>query len=119
MLFNTLRAAVRVDARAPLRRFSCATPAFNVTAGSKVWASAADAVRDMRSGSTVLVGGFGLCGTPETLIRAASEHPDLRDLAVVSNNMGTPGKALGESALTRNARRSAQGFQGVLLVCRW
>lgn len=118
MMFNALRAAVRIDARVPLRRFSCATPAFNVTAGSKVWVSAADAVRDMRSGSTVLVGGFGLCGTPETLIRAASEHPELRDLAVVSNNMGTPGKALGTSTLTRHARRTAESVQGILLVCR-
>ncbi|WFD36280.1 3-oxoacid CoA-transferase [Malassezia cuniculi] len=112
MLLNALRVAVRADARAPFRRFSCAAVAFNVTAGSKVWASAADAVRDLRSGSTVLVGGFGLCGTPETLIRAASEHPELKDLTVVSNNMGTPGKALGMLVEQRKISKAFSSFVG-------
>lgn len=31
---------------------------------NKIYASAADAIADMKSNSTVLVGGFGLCGVP-------------------------------------------------------
>lgn len=112
MLLNAFRAAVRANARAPLRRFSHAVPRFNVTARSKVFASAAEAVRDIPSGSTVLVGGFGLCGTPETIIRAASERPDLRDLSVVSNNMGTPGKALGMLVEQQKVSKACSSYVG-------
>lgn len=37
---------------------------------SKVFPSAAAAVEDIKSGNTLLVGGFGLCGIPENLIAA-------------------------------------------------
>jgi acyl CoA:acetate/3-ketoacid CoA transferase alpha subunit len=37
---------------------------------SKVFPSAAAAVADIKSGSKLLVGGFGLCGIPENLIAA-------------------------------------------------
>lgn len=38
---------------------SAKRPAIN-----KIYASAAEAIADMKSNSTVLVGGFGLCGVP-------------------------------------------------------
>jgi hypothetical protein len=44
--------------------------ASNRLASSKVFPSAAAAVEDIKSGSTLLVGGFGLCGIPEFLISA-------------------------------------------------
>ncbi|MES2170791.1 MAG: CoA transferase subunit A [Actinomycetota bacterium] len=57
--------------------------------------SAADAVADIPSGSTLAVGGFGLVGVPVTLIRAllaqGTDH-----LEVVSNNCGVDGWGLGE-----------------------
>ena len=37
---------------------------------NKVVASADEAVRDIASGSTIMLGGFGLCGIPENLIAA-------------------------------------------------
>jgi len=37
---------------------------------NKVVASADEAVRDVFDGATIMVGGFGLCGIPENLIRA-------------------------------------------------
>lgn len=40
---------------------------------SKVFPSAAAAVADIKSGSKLLVGGFGLCGIPEFLIAAVKE----------------------------------------------
>lgn len=55
----------------------------------KVWASADAAVRDVKSGDIVLSGGFGLCGTPETLITALSRRNDVHNLTAVSNNAGS------------------------------
>lgn len=40
----------------------------------KVFASAKEAVADITSGSKLLVGGFGLCGIPETLIDALKDN---------------------------------------------
>ena len=35
-----------------------------------------------------MVGGFGLCGTPEKLINALSNKPNIRDLTIVTSNAG-------------------------------
>jgi 3-oxoacid CoA-transferase len=42
-------------------------------ASSKVFPSADAAVADIKSGSTLCVGGFGLCGIPEFLIEAVKK----------------------------------------------
>jgi hypothetical protein len=39
-------------------------------ASSKIFSSAEEAVKDIKDGNTLLVGGFGLSGCPENLIRA-------------------------------------------------
>jgi len=49
----------------------------------------------IRSGSTLMVGGFGLVGAPLTLIKALEGH-DARDLTIISNNIGEPGRGLGK-----------------------
>ncbi|KAK4685230.1 3-oxoacid CoA-transferase, partial [Tremellales sp. Uapishka_1] len=59
----------------------------------KVWASADEAIKNLKSGSVVLSAGFGLCGTAETLIKAIKDRPDIQDLTVVSNNAGNAGDA--------------------------
>jgi 3-oxoadipate CoA-transferase, alpha subunit len=56
----------------------------------KRYASAAEALADLRDGATVLVGGFGGSGLPSTLIRAV-EETGAKDLTVVSNNVGAVG----------------------------
>jgi len=45
-------------------------------------------------GMTIAVGGFGLCGIPRDLIEAVRDS-GVRDLTIVSNNMGIDGKGLG------------------------
>lgn len=50
--------------------------------------STAEALAGVKSGATILIGGFGQVGTPNALIEALSEA-DLRDLTVVCNNAGT------------------------------
>lgn len=64
-----------------------------VTTG-KVVASAAEAVRDVRDGALVAVGGFGLCGIPTASIAALRDHGAGR-LTVVSNNCGIDDAGLG------------------------
>ncbi|MEU8241221.1 CoA transferase subunit A [Actinoplanes missouriensis] len=62
---------------------------------SKLVDSAAEAVAAVaRDGMTVAVGGFGLCGIPASLITALRDT-GVRDLTIVSNNMGVDGKGLG------------------------
>lgn len=53
----------------------------------KVVASAAEAVADARDGASFAVGGFGLSGVPNVLVRALYEH-GARELSIVSNNCG-------------------------------
>ena len=59
----------------------------------KVVASVAEALAPLSDGMTVLVGGFGLSGNPEALIRGVIER-GVRDLTIVSNNAGNLGKGL-------------------------
>ena len=59
----------------------------------KVVASVAEALAPLRDGMTILVGGFGLSGNPEALIRGVIER-GVRDLTIVSNNAGNLGKGL-------------------------
>jgi 3-oxoacid CoA-transferase subunit A len=62
---------------------------------SKIWSSAAEAIAGtVTDGMTIAVGGFGLSGIPTNLIRAVRDT-GVRDLVVVSNNMGVDGKGLG------------------------
>ncbi|MER5443241.1 CoA transferase subunit A [Streptomyces sp. NPDC002790] len=53
----------------------------------KVVATAAQAVADVGDGSSLAVGGFGLSGVPNTLIKALHEQ-GTGNLSVVSNNCG-------------------------------
>lgn len=52
-----------------------------------VLASAEEAVSDIPNNSTLLVGGFGLCGIPENLITAVQKK-GITGLTCVSNNAG-------------------------------
>ncbi|MCS3427761.1 3-oxoacid CoA-transferase subunit A [Leucobacter aridicollis] len=62
---------------------------------SKTWNSAAEAIADVaRDGMTIAVGGFGLSGIPHNLI-VALRDTGVKDLTIVSNNMGVDGKGLG------------------------
>jgi 3-oxoacid CoA-transferase subunit A len=57
---------------------------------NKVVASAEEAIRDVFDGATIMIGGFGLCGMPENLIRALARK-GTRNLTTISNNVGIDG----------------------------
>ncbi len=61
---------------------------------NKVFASADEAVADINDGATIMVGGFGLCGIPENLIRALVKK-GVKDLNTISNNVGVDEFGLG------------------------
>ncbi|MEG9434822.1 CoA transferase subunit A [Edaphobacter sp. HDX4] len=61
---------------------------------NKVVTSADAAVADIAAGSTVMLGGFGLCGIPENLI-AALVRRRITGLHTISNNMGVDGFGMG------------------------
>jgi 3-oxoacid CoA-transferase subunit A len=61
---------------------------------NKVVANADDAVHDVSDGATLLVGGFGLCGIPENLIRALVRK-GVKNLTTISNNVGVDGFGMG------------------------
>src|SRR5690625_2768682 len=53
-----------------------------------------EVMKDLTSGDTIMVGGFGLIGSPLTLIDALTKH-DIRELTIFSNNVGEAGEGLG------------------------
>jgi 3-oxoacid CoA-transferase subunit A len=61
---------------------------------NKVVDSADAAVEDIAAGSTIMLGGFGLCGIPENLI-AALVRRRIGGLHTISNNMGVDGFGMG------------------------
>ncbi len=63
--------------------------------GDKVVASVAEALAPLRDGMTIMVGGFGLSGNAEALIRGVVER-GVKDLTLVSNNAGNLGKGLAQ-----------------------
>lgn len=73
--------------------------------------SAAAAVADIPSGSTLAVGGFGLVGVPITLIRALLEQGS-SELEVVSNNCGVDGWGLGLLLSQGRIRRIIASYIG-------
>lgn len=78
---------------------------------NKVWRSAAEAVADIPSGSTLAVGGFGIVGVPSALIAALLEQ-GADDLVVVSNNCGIEGWGLGTLLENRRIRRMVASYVG-------
>jgi 3-oxoacid CoA-transferase subunit A len=77
----------------------------------KVVSSAAEAVADIAPGSSLAVGGFGLCGIPSVLI-AALLATGVDDLEVVSNNCGVDDWGLGQLLASRQVRRMVSSYVG-------
>jgi 3-oxoacid CoA-transferase subunit A/3-oxoadipate CoA-transferase alpha subunit len=72
--------------------------------------AAAEAVGTVRPGMTLMVGGFGLVGAPLTLIEALGAHADARDLTIISNNLGEPGRGLGRLLLDGRVHKAVGSY---------
>ena len=78
----------------------------------KVFANADDALAGViKDGMTLLSGGFGLCGSPDTLI-AAIRKSGAKDLTFVSNNAGIDGAGLGLLLETRQIKKMISSYVG-------
>ncbi|UUX35089.1 CoA transferase subunit A [Fundicoccus culcitae] len=62
---------------------------------NKIKDSVLEALEVVKSGDTLLVGGFGLIGAPLSLIEGLTQL-DVSNLTIVSNNLGEQGKGLGK-----------------------
>ncbi|MSO72629.1 MAG: CoA transferase subunit A [Rhodospirillaceae bacterium] len=65
----------------------------------------------LRDGMTIMSGGFGLCGIPETLIEAVLES-GVNGLTVISNNAGIDDAGLGILLKTRQVRKMISSYVG-------
>jgi 3-oxoacid CoA-transferase subunit A len=77
----------------------------------KVIASAEEAIQDVLDGATIMVGGFGLCGMPENLIRALA-HKGVKNLTTISNNAGVDGAGMGLLLSNGQIRRHIGTYVG-------
>jgi len=77
----------------------------------KVVSTAVEAVEDITSGSSLAVGGFGLCGIPQALIDALLDA-GATDLETVSNNCGVDGYGLGSLLRAGRIRRTTGSYVG-------
>src|SRR5215813_1496867 len=73
--------------------------------------SADAAIKDLRDGMTILMGGFGLCGIPENLI-AAVQRKGVKDLTIVSNNAGVDGFGIGILLEKRQVKKMVSTYVG-------
>jgi 3-oxoacid CoA-transferase subunit A len=76
-----------------------------------VLASAAEAVARIPDGATIMMGGFGLCGIPETLIDALRAR-GTRGLTVISNNAGVDDFGIGVLLRARQVRKMISTYVG-------
>jgi 3-oxoacid CoA-transferase subunit A len=78
---------------------------------NKTVADAPSAIAGIRSGMTLMLGGFGLCGIPENCIRALADT-DVTDLTCISNNAGVDDFGLGLLLQSRQIRKMIASYVG-------
>ncbi|KAK4051450.1 hypothetical protein OIV83_002934 [Microbotryomycetes sp. JL201] len=93
-------------------RLSAAPAAKAKQTVSKIWQSAEEAVADVKGESILLSGGFGLCGTADTLIGALAKRPEVTGLTCVSNNAGVGKLGLGALLHTGQIARMISSYLG-------
>jgi 3-oxoacid CoA-transferase A subunit len=77
----------------------------------KVLRSAEEAVAQIPDGASIMMGGFGLCGIPETLIRALHAR-GTRNLTIISNNAGVDEFGAGMLLKARQVRKVIGTYVG-------
>jgi len=78
---------------------------------NKVVANAEEAIKDIRDGMTLLLGGFGLCGIPENCI-AALVKKGVKNLTCISNNAGVDDFGIGLMLQKRLVKKMISSYVG-------
>jgi len=114
LLWRSLRGASRRAAGHPGRCLSFAdVQKFSTSSAvdAKFYTDPMEAVKDVRSGATILSGGFGICGIPENLINALAKT-GVNNLTVVSNNCGLEDCGLGHLLNAKQIKRMVASYVG-------
>ena len=78
----------------------------------KIYSSSAEALKGLlHDGMTLMVGGFGLCGVPESLVRALRDS-GVKHLTCISNNAGVDDSGLGLLLQTRQIDKMVASYVG-------
>ena len=78
----------------------------------KIYSTAVESLAGLlQDGMTIMSGGFGLCGIPETLIEAIHAS-GVSGLTVISNNAGVDGIGLGRLLETRQIKKMISSYVG-------
>jgi len=78
---------------------------------NKVVSNADEAVKDIKDGATVMLGGFGLCGLPENCI-AALVKKGIKGLTCISNNAGVDDFGIGLMLKQRQVKKMVSSYVG-------
>lgn len=78
---------------------------------NKLVQNAADAVKDIPDGATVMFGGFGLCGIPENCI-AALVKQGTKGLTCISNNAGVDDFGIGLMLQQKQVKKMISSYVG-------
>lgn len=74
--------------------------------------SVQDALKPIKSNDTLLCGGFGLSGVPDTLLNELKDHSHIKDLKAVSNNAGIDGCGLSQLLVTGQVKKMIASYIG-------
>ena len=77
----------------------------------KVFKNAEEAIHDIFDDTTLMLGGFGLCGIPENLITALVQK-NVKNLTCISNNAGIDNFGLGMLLTTRQIKKMISSYVG-------
>lgn len=77
----------------------------------KIVLNAKYACKDIKSGSTIMLGGFGLCGIPENCIEALV-NLKIKDLTCISNNAGIDEFGLGLLLKNKQIKKMISSYVG-------
>lgn len=78
---------------------------------NKVVANAEEAIKDIESGATLMLGGFGLCGIPENCI-AAIVKKGINNLTCISNNAGVDDFGIGLMLQQKQVKKMIASYVG-------
>ncbi|WP_121613149.1 CoA transferase subunit A [Mesobacillus foraminis] len=77
----------------------------------RIFSDFLEAIEGIQDGMTLMVGGFGLCGIPENLIKALTEK-GVKNLTIISNNCGVDEWGLGLLLRNKQIKKIIASYVG-------
>src|SRR6201988_835579 len=78
---------------------------------NKVYKNADEAIKDIKDGMTLMLGGFGLCGIPENCISALLKK-GIKNITCISNNAGVDDFGLGLLLKNKQIKKMISSYVG-------